>query len=51
LLKAVRVRFDAISETLVKPLKWLLLKFGEGVVSAVIGLAIAALAALFGISL
>jgi hypothetical protein len=51
LLKAVRVRVNAITETLIKPLKWLLVKFGESLIGALITIAITALAALFGISL
>jgi hypothetical protein len=51
LLKAVRVRVNAAMEMLIKPLQWLLVKVGENLISALITIAITALAALFGISL
>jgi hypothetical protein len=51
LLKAVRVRVDAVMTVLVKTLKWLLVQFGVGLIGTLITLAIGALAALFGLRL
>lgn len=51
LIRAVRVRVEAVLTVLMKPLKWLLEKLGEGLIGSLIGKAITAIAALFGISL
>jgi hypothetical protein len=50
LLKATRVRLDAIQEVLIKSLKWLAAKFADHVAGVLISLAITAVLALLGLS-